>query len=224
MIDVNCDMGEGVPNQEELMPYLTSANIACGGHAGDEETIYLTIRQAMKWGLGIGAHPGYEDRENFGRAELDLPSEEIARLVYEQCSLFGSIAEECGAKVTHVKAHGALYNQAVRDGRIADAIAAGVGRWRRDVALMGLAGSAMLDVFREAGFRVLAEAFAERRYEADGTLRSRKFADALISDPKEAAAQALRIAKEGRADTICIHGDSPGALEIAKEVALVLGL
>jgi UPF0271 protein len=222
MIDLNCDMGEGVPDQEAMMPYLTSANIACGGHAGDEETMRTTIQQAMRHGLAIGAHPGYRDRENFGRTEMDLPSDEIELAVYEQCALFGSIAEECGAHVVHVKAHGALYNQAVKNGRIASAIAAGVGRWRGDVVLMGLAGSPMLDVFRDAGFRVFAEAFADRTYEADGTLRSRKFPDALIRDPRAAAAQALRIAQEGSAETICIHGDTPGAAEIAKEVSRVL--
>jgi UPF0271 protein len=124
--------------------------------------------------------------------------------------------------VTHVKPHGALYNQAVKSAPISRAIAEGVGRWRRDVAIMGLAGSLMVDVFREAGFRAMAEAFADRRYEADGTLRSRKFADALITDPDEAAAQASRIANESIAETICIHGDTPGALAIAREVARVV--
>jgi UPF0271 protein len=222
MIDVNCDMGEGVPDQEAMMPYLTSANIACGGHAGDEETMRSTIQQAMRHGLAVGAHPGYADKENFGRTELNLPEEEIARVVHQQCALFGKIAGECGARVVHVKPHGALYNQAVKNPAICRAIAEGVGRWRRDVAIMGLAGSVMLDVFRDAGFRAIAEAFADRRYEPDGTLRSRKFADALIRDPQEAAAQALRIANEGRAETICIHGDTPGALAIAKGVAKAL--
>jgi UPF0271 protein len=148
-----------------------------------------------------------------------LPEEEIAMIVHAQCAVFGRIAEECGAPVAHVKAHGALYNQAVKSPAIARAIAEGVGRWRRDVLLMGLAGSSMLDIFREAGFRALAEAFADRRYEPDGTLRNRKFPDALITDPLEAAAQAVRIANEGLAETICIHGDTPGALAIAQEVS-----
>ena len=222
MMDINCDMGEGVPDQEAMMPFLTSANIACGGHAGDEDTMRMTIQQALRHGLKIGAHPGYFDKANFGRTEMMLPEEEIAMVVHAQCAVFGRIADSCGATVTHVKAHGALYNQAVKSAAIARAIAEGVGRWRRDVALMGLAGSPMLDVFREAGFRAMAEAFADRKYEADGTLRSRKFDDALIRDPKQAGEQALRIAKEGMAETICIHGDTPGALEIAKEVARVL--
>jgi UPF0271 protein len=222
MIDINCDMGEGVPNQEALMPFLTSANIACGGHAGDESTMRETIQQAMRHGLNIGAHPSYFDKANFGRTEMMLPEEEIAMIVHAQCAVFGRIAGECGARVSHVKAHGALYNQAVKSPAIARAIAEGVGRWRRDVPLMGLAGSPMLDVFREAGFRALAEAFADRRYEPDGTLRNRKFPDALITDPREAAAQAVRIANEALAETICIHGDTPGALAIAQEVSRAL--
>ena len=222
MVDVNCDMGEGVPDQEEIMPFLTSANIACGGHAGDEETMRNTILQCLRHGLQVGAHPGYFDKANFGRTEMHLPEEEIAMVVHAQCTVFGRIAEECGAHVIHVKAHGALYNQAVKSAVIARAIAEGVGRWRRDVALMGLAGSRMLDVFRDAGFRAMAEAFADRRYEADGTLRSRKFDGALITDPKLAGEQALRIAREGRAETICVHGDTPGAVAIAREVARVI--
>ena len=130
-------------------------------------------------------------------------------VVHAQCAVFGRIAEQCGAQVTHVKPHGALYNQAVKSAAISRAIAEGVGRWRRDVAIMGLAGSQMLEVFRNAGFRAMAEAFADRRYEADGTLRSRKFDDALIRDPQAAAQQALRIANDGMAETICIHEFSP---------------
>jgi 5-oxoprolinase (ATP-hydrolysing) subunit A len=224
MIDVNCDMGEGVPGQEEIMPFLTSVNIACGGHAGDAGTMKETIQQALRWGLRVGAHPGYEDRENFGRTELNLPPDELSHVVYDQCSRFARIADICGAHIYHVKPHGAMYNQAVKNRGIARAIATGVGCWRKDVVLMGLAGSEMLDEFRQAGMRVFAEAFADRRYESDGTLRSRKFPDALIRDPKEAAAQALRIANEGLAETICIHGDTPGAAQIASEVAKALGL
>ena len=222
-IDINCDMGE-IPaaiadgTQEALMPYLSSVNIACGGHAGDEETMRTTIAQAQRWNLAIGAHPGYADRENFGRIELDLPAEEISKQVYEQVRLFAEIAASCGAEVRHVKPHGALYNQAVRDRSIAQAIADGVARWRRGIPIMGLAGSQMLDVFRAAGFPALAEAFADRRYEPDGTLRSRRFPDALIRDPEEAARQVQELVERGVARTICIHGDTPGALEIVKAV------
>jgi 5-oxoprolinase (ATP-hydrolysing) subunit A len=238
-MDLNCDMGE-MPDavsdgtQESLMASLTSVNIACGGHAGDSQTMKATIEQALRWKLDVGAHPGYADRANFGRLELQLAPEVIAEAVFEQVQALATIAEDCGACVTHVKPHGALYNQAARDRAVAGAIADGVARLRRDVVLVGLAGSLMLDVFREAGFRVAAEAFADRRYEADGSLRSRRFADALIRDPAEAGQQALRITERGTvmacggseiatsAQTICIHGDAPGAPAIAAAVANTL--
>jgi UPF0271 protein len=238
-IDLNCDMGESAEAitdgiQESLMPSLTSVNIACGGHAGDSRTMKTTIEQALRWKLDIGAHPGYPDRANFGRLELKLPPEMISDSVFEQVRALAEVAAECGAIVTHVKPHGALYNQAAANRMVAQAIADGVARWNREVALVGLAGSLMLDVFREAGFRVFAEAFADRRYDADGALRSRRFEDALIRDPAEAGQQALRIAERGtvlacdgseivaNAQTICIHGDTPGAPAIAAAVAKTL--
>ena len=238
-IDLNCDMGE-LPEaildgtQESLMPSLTSVNIACGGHAGDAQTIKTTIEQALRWNLVLGAHPGYPDRANFGRLELNLPPEAIADSVFEQVQALAKAAAAYGARVAHVKPHGALYNQAVGNRVLAEAIAKGVGRWNRDVILVGLAGTSMLDVFRQAGFRVVAEAFADRRYEANGTLRARKFDDALIRDPSEAGRQALQIVERGtvtahdgsevsvNAQTICIHGDTPGASKIAAAVAQTL--
>lgn len=238
-LDLNCDMGE-LPEaiaggtQESLMAHLTSVNVACGDHAGDEQSMRITIEQALRWKLAIGAHPGYADRANFGRVEMHLPAIEIADSVFEQVRRLEQVAARCGARLVHVKAHGALYNQAARDPTIARAIAEGVARWRRDVVLVGLAGSPMLDVFSEAGFAAAAEAFADRRYEPDGTLRSRKFADALILDPAQAAGQAVRIAEQGsviacdgtevavQAQTICIHGDTPGAPQIAVVVAQAL--
>ena len=238
-IDLNCDMGE-LPEaiadgtQEALMPSLTSVNIACGGHAGDEATMKTTIAQALRWKMAIGAHPGYPDRANFGRLELDMPLETIADSVFDQVCTLAGIAASCGAQLVHVKPHGALYNQAAHNTRLAAAIAKGVARWSREVVLVGLAGSPMLDVFRDAGFSVAAEAFADRRYEPNGTLRSRKFTDALIRDPDEAARQALNIVERGKviasdgsevtvtAQTLCIHGDTPGAVQIAAEVALTL--
>ncbi len=234
-IDLNCDMGE-LPEavidgtQEALMPSLTSVNIACGGHAGDEHTMRTTIEQALRWKLAVGAHPGYPDRINFGRLELDLPAENISDFVFEQVRALAEIASGCGVRTTHVKPHGALYNQAARNPVIAEAIAEGVARWNRDVVLIGLAGSPMLDVFREAGFPVAAEAFADRQYEPDGTLRSRRFDEALILDPAEASRQALSIVQRGmvmtssgievavNAQTLCIHGDTPGAPGIAAAV------
>jgi len=238
-IDLNCDMGE-MPEaivdgtQGALMRSITSANVACGGHAGNEETMRLTIEQALRYGIAVGAHPGYPDRENFGRLELNMAPNEVAESVSEQVRALAQVAQTCGAQVVHVKPHGALYNQAVRNRELARAIADGVARWRRDVVLVGLAGSPMLEVFREAGFAVAAEAFADRRYEPDGTLRSRKFEDALIRDPEQAARQALGMVERGvvrasdgsevavAAQTICIHGDTPGAPAIAAEVARVL--
>src|SRR5713226_2183969 len=238
-IDLNCDMGE-LPEaiadgtQEALLRSITSANVACGGHAGDEHTMRTTIEQALRAGVAIGAHPGYPDRANFGRLELKLPAETIAESVFEQVRALAEIAAACGAQLAHVKPHGALYNQAVRNRELAEAIAKGVARWSRDVVLVGLAGSPMLDVFRNAGFVVAAEAFADRRYEVDGTLRSRKFEDALIRGPAEAGWQALSIVERGAvtacdgskvsvdAQTLCIHGDTPGAPEIATAVARIL--
>jgi 5-oxoprolinase (ATP-hydrolysing) subunit A len=238
-VDLNCDMGE-LPQaitdgtQESLMPSLTSVNIACGGHAGDSHTMQATMEQALRWKLDIGAHPGYPDRPNFGRLELQLPPQAIADSVFDQVRALAEIAAECGARVTHVKPHGALYNQAATNRVIARAIADGIAGWSRDVALVGLAGSLMLDIFREAGFRVAAEAFADRRYEPDGALRSREFEDALIRDPAEAGQQALSIVERGTviarggaelttdAQTICIHGDTPGAPAIAAAVAKTL--
>jgi 5-oxoprolinase (ATP-hydrolysing) subunit A len=238
-IDLNCDMGE-LPEaiadgtQESLMPSLTSVNIACGGHAGDEQTMKTTIEQALRWKLALGAHPGYSDRANFGRLELQMSAEVVADSVFEQVRALADVAARYAVSVSHVKPHGALYNQAAHNRVLAAAIARGVARWRHDVVLMGLAGSPMLEVFREAGFAVAAEAFADRRYEPDGTLRSRKFDDALIRDPAEAGRQALSIVQRGivvacdgseipiNAQTICIHGDTPGAPEIAAVVARTL--
>jgi UPF0271 protein len=234
-IDINCDMGE-IPeavidgSQEALMPYLTSANIACGAHAGNEAMMSATIQQAMRANIHIGAHPGYPDRANFGRLPLAMPYEQVADFVHAQVLALATIALRHGATIHHVKPHGALYNSAVAQPALSQAIAEGVSRWSQNVILVGLAGSTMLNVFRAAGFTVAAEAFADRRYEADGSLRSRKHADSLITDPTLAAQQALDIVKHGyvtavdgtrvglSAQTLCIHGDTPGALEIVKEV------
>jgi len=238
-IDLNCDMGE-LPaaiadgTQEALLPSFTSANVACGGHAGDENTMKATIEQALRHGVAIGAHPGYPDRANFGRIEMHLSPEEVSAFVFEQVRALAQVAARCGAHLVHVKPHGALYNQAVHDQKLAEAIAKGVAKWSRELVLVGLAGSPMLQVFRKAGFAVAAEAFADRRYEPDGTLRSRKFNDALIRDPAEAAAQALGMVEQGtvtasdgstvrvHAETICIHGDTPGSVQIAAQVAETL--
>jgi 5-oxoprolinase (ATP-hydrolysing) subunit A len=234
-VDINCDMGEVAESltggaQEELLRYVTSANIACGGHAGDTRMMQATIEQCLRRGVIIGAHPGYEDRANFGRIELQLSRAEVAASVHRQVLVLDEIASSCGARIGHVKPHGALYNQAACDRKLAKAIAEGVARWRKDVVLIALAGSAMLEEFRETGFEVAAEGFADRRYEVDGRLRSRNFDDAVLELPEQAAAQAVGIVKRAcviardgsavplEARTICVHGDTPGAIEIAKAV------
>jgi 5-oxoprolinase (ATP-hydrolysing) subunit A len=219
-MDLNCDMGE-LPDmalEEALMAHITSANVACGGHAGDAASMRRTVEMARAHGVAVGAHPGYPDRANFGRLEMALTSEQIAETV---CRQVGALAEIAG-EVAHVKPHGALYNVAARKREVARAIADGVERWGRKAVLVGLAGSAMLEVWREMGFAVAAEGFADRRYEPDGSLRPRKFADALLTDPREAAAQAVRLAREGRARTICIHSDTPGSARIAVAVVEAL--
>jgi len=231
-IDLNCDMGELSEavtdgSQEALMKCISSANVACGGHAGNAATMRATIEQALRDRVAVGAHPGYEDRAHFGRHELNLSSDDIAASVHRQILALEEIATNLGARIGHVKPHGALYNQAAREPKVARAIAEGVRRWGADVILVGLAGSVMLAEFRAAGFPVAAEAFADRRYEPDGSLRSRKFSQALLADPEQAAEQALRIVADGSvvasdgnvvpliAQTICIHGDTPSAPEIA---------
>src|SRR5262249_19008907 len=163
----------------------TSANIACGGHAGDEATMDRTARLAMARGVKTGAHPGYPDRENFGRIEIDMTPEAIADSVHEQIARLDAVVRRLGGQIVHVKPHGALYNVAVKNTQVAEAIAQGVARWDPQVPIFGLAGSPMLNVWTGMGMRVVGEAFADRRYEADGTLRSRKLPGALITDPKE---------------------------------------
>lgn len=220
-VDLNCDMAEleEAAIEEALMPLITSANVACGGHAGSDEMMRRTVGLALQHGVAVGAHPGYPDRANFGRVEMALTPSEIAETVYAQIVRLEQVT---GARLTHVKPHGALYNFAAKNPEAAAAIASGVGRWNPGVALVGLAGSAALEVWKERGFRVAAEGFAERRYEADGSLRARQFADALITDPYEAGAQAVRLVLEGRAHTVCVHSDSPGAVRTMKAVAAAL--
>jgi len=241
-VDLNCDMGE-LPeavadgSQQALLRFVTSVNIACGGHAGTPEMMKQTIEQALSAKVTIGAHPGYEDRETMGRAEQNLSPGEIAALVYRQLLSLQEIADLCGARLGHVKPHGALYNQAARDENLARGIADGVAQWcgqrgfdKQEIVLVGLAGSVMLESFRAAGFPTAAEAFADRRYQSDGSLRSRKLEGALLDDPQDAATQALCIIEQKsvlaidgttvpiEAQTICIHSDTPGALQIAEAV------
>jgi UPF0271 protein len=218
IIDLNCDMGElpDAAHEAALMEHITSANIACGGHAGDEATMERTARLAMERGVRIGAHPGYPDRANFGRIEVPMTAAEIARTVSDQIRRLEAVVRRLGGAIVHVKPHGALYNVAVKNAEVARAIGEGVAAWNPAVPIFGLAASPMLEVWREMGLEPVGEAFADRRYEPDGTLRNRKYADALITDPEAAAAQALRLAREGRAQTICVHGDTPGSVEILR--------
>jgi UPF0271 protein len=235
IIDINSDVGERPEaladgREEELISLISSANIACGGHAGDAHSILEVMKLCKKNNVGIGAHPSYPDRINFGRIDLHLPPEEITLFIYYQTESFVRIAEANGFEVRHIKPHGALYNVAARDEKTALAIAKGVAKISKDFILYGLAGSLMIDLWRNEGFKVASEAFADRRYENDGSLRSRKFPDALITDPTEAAQQALLIVQEGKvisvngeeikidADTICIHSDTENSIEIIKEI------
>lgn len=217
-MDLNCDMGEleDAAHEAALMEYVTSANIACGAHAGDEAIMERTARLALARGVRIGAHPSYPDRANFGRVEMALTPAEIENTVRQQIERLEAVLGKVGGRIAHVKPHGALYNVAARDEGVARAIGAAVLAWNREASVFGLLGSQSLAVWRAMGLSVAAEAFADRRYEPDGSLRPRKFADALITDPREAADQAVRFARGGEAQTICVHGDSPGAVEILK--------
>lgn len=233
-IDLNCDVGEredlapGV--QELLMESITSASIACGAHAGNEALMRLTLRQALDHGVTVGAHPGYPDRANFGRFEVEMPIAELEASIEGQVRVLVRLAAGAGVELRYVKPHGALYNRAARDLELARTIARAISRVDRGLAIVGLAGSPALDVWREAGMRVVAEAFADRRYEPDGSLRARRNPDALLHDPEDAARQALRIAARHEvvawdgsvvkieAETLCIHGDTPGADGIARSV------
>lgn len=229
-VDLNCDLGEGGPHDAALMPLISSANIACGGHAGDEPTMRATIALAMKQGVAIGAHPGLADRANFGRIERPLSDAEARELVLTQIGNLQRLAEELGARLVHVKPHGALYNMAARDPALARAVARAVYEADSRLALVGLAGSRLTEAGAECGLRVLHEVFADRTYQADGSLTPRSQPDALIRHESVAAAQVLRMVRDGivratdgsevpiRADTVCVHGDNPGAVGFVRSV------
>jgi UPF0271 protein len=238
-IDINADVGERTEallddSEERFLRIVTSANIACGGHAGDATSMRSVVSLCQSLGVSVGAHPAYPDKQGFGRSRLNMPLSELESSLVEQISSLLEIASLHGATVRHVKPHGALYNAAATDKDLALAIARAVANIDRNLVLVGLAGSLMLDVWRDFGFSVIAEAFADRRYEADGALRSRALPGALITDPLEAATQALRIVKEGvvesadgsavqlDAQTICIHGDTSNAVLIAGTVRMAL--
>jgi UPF0271 protein len=228
-MDLNADLGEGM-DDGPILPFLTSANVACGLHAGGPLTMERTVAQALSRAVRIGAHPGYPDRKNFGRTPMDLPLEEVRALVLYQVGALDAFVRARGARLSHVKAHGALYNRAARDVPLARAIAEAVLAYRPDLILVGLAGSAQLGEARALGLRAAGEAFADRRYLPDGSLMPRSQPGAVLHDAEEVAGQALRIAREGRvvaadgstvrvdAETLCLHGDTPGAVAMARAV------
>ena len=238
-MDINCDMGEISRLLEDgtyarLMDHITSINVACGGHAGDEAMMRAMVQLAKEKKVNVGAHPGYPDKENFGRIDLDMDQIELLDTIRDQIQLLVDIAADEDVELTHVKPHGALYNQAVRDEIVAQTIGEAVIQVDPVFNIMGLAGSNMLTVFEGMGLETIAEAFADRTYEADGSLRNRKYVDALITDPAKAAAQAKMmidgkvIAVDGSevkvgAQTLCIHSDTHNAVAIAETVRGVIG-
>jgi UPF0271 protein len=217
LIDLNADLGEG-SGEGPLYALITSANIACGGHAGNEDTMRKAVLLALRHGVAIGAHPSYPDREGFGRVTKSLAGPELSRAIAAQVAALVQVAQALGASVGHVKPHGALYGDAAARREVALALAEGVASVSNALVLVGLAGSSALRVWREHGFHVAAEGFADRAYAADGTLVPRAKAGALITDPAAAAAQAIRLACAGSCVTICVHADTEGAAAIAAAV------
>ncbi len=230
-IDLNCDLGEGFPHDAELMPLITSANIACGGHAGDTETMRAAVALALQHGVAIGAHPGFKDRENFGRNEVAVAPIDAALLAIQQIEALRAVARAQGAEVRHVKLHGALYNMAARDSALAEAIVRALAVMERQLIFYVPAGSVLEGVARANGIiRCVSEVFADRTYQSDGSLTPRSQPGALILDETAAVAQALRMVRDGivraidgtefpiRADTVCVHGDGPGAVVFARRL------
>ena len=238
-MDINCDMGE-IPRllknnvYSDLMDHVTSINLACGGHAGDVSMMRKLVRIAKRKNVRIGAHPSYPDRENFGRLELEMDPEELLRSICEQVRSLIRVAEEESVSISHIKPHGALYNQAAKDTHLARVIGNAVDRVSPDLDIMCLSGSLMVKILEDMGLKVVQEAFADRTYERDGGLRDRGSDRALITDPQKAADQARSIIEDKKiitfdgseisleAQTLCVHSDTPNAIAIAQEVRLVL--
>jgi UPF0271 protein len=233
-VDLNCDMGEGGLYDEELLGLVTSASIACGFHAGDPGVMHRTLKRALERGVSIGAHPGLRDPEGFGRRAVKVDPQEAFDLTLYQIGALQSFAALHGARLVHVKPHGALYTMAARDAALADALAGAVRSADPGLVFVGQAGSEMIAAARRLGLRAAEEAFADRGYQADGTLVPRGQPGALIEAPADVARRAVRLAREGkvtaadgtevtvRADTICIHGDTPGAPELVRALRAAL--
>ena len=229
-IDLNCDMGEGAGEDERLMPLVSSANVACGGHAGDEGTMRTTVRLAKQHGVAVGAHPSYPDRAGFGRERLARSAAEVRADVVAQVRALLAVCAEEGVPLVHVKPHGALYNAAAGDAALARAVAEAVREIDPGLVVVCLAGSPMAGVVRAMGLACAEEAFADRGYTARGTLVPRGQPGALVKDPAQVADRASRLARERTvlavdgsvvpvsADTLCLHGDTPGAATLAAAV------
>lgn len=238
-VDINCDMGESfgawkMGDDEAMMRAITSANVACGAHAGDPAVMRRTVRLAREHGVAVGAHPSFPDLPGFGRREMKLEPDEVEGLILYQLGALGAIARAEGVALRHVKPHGALYNIAARDGTVADAIARAVRAFDSSLVLYGLAGSLMLPAGEAAGLCVASEVFADRAYERDGSLASRRKPGSVVHDPDQVAARAVQMVRDGRivalsgesiavkADTICVHGDTPGAPDLARRIRSAL--
>ncbi len=233
-IDMNADLGEGDPHDAELLTLVSSCNIACGGHTGDETSMAETVRAAIENGVAVGAHPAYPDREGFGRRSGFMRGEELYRSLTEQVTALADVAGELGARLEHVKPHGALYNDAVHDAELADVIARVTSEAPGDAAMVGMAGTEMEAAAERHGLRFTAEAFIDRAYEPNGTLVSRSEPGAVHSELAVVTNQAVSLALDNKvtarngdtvsvsADTLCVHGDTPAAATIARAVRDVL--
>jgi len=233
-IDLNCDMGEGCGHDAELLDLVSSANIACGFHAGDDETMRRTAEMAIEKNVAIGAHPGYRDRVNFGRREMTLSPNEVFELVTDQIVQLDHVVKGVGGILNHVKPHGALYNQAARDSELAAAIADAVAAYDPELVLFGLSGTVCISEAERRGLRAASEVFADRTYQPGGSLTSRSQTNALISNDDESVSQALRMVRDGvvastdgtlvhvKAETICLHGDGLHAVPFARAIRTAL--
>ena len=230
-IDLNCDMGEGFAADEQLMPYISSANIACGYHAGDADTMRRTVDLCLEYNVAIGAHPSYPDRDNFGRTDMlynGVQPEDLPAMLAEQINLVEAVCKTAGAEMTHVKPHGALYNRAARDAMVSRIICETIREVNPSVVLFGLSGSVMETTALQCGLSFRREVFADRTYQQDGSLRPRTMPDALITNKNKCIRQVLQMIRSGmvttvdgvnipmKVETICIHGDGVHAVEFAK--------